>query len=457
MTTGRLPAAHWRESPIARVLGPMRDFIDKEQSSGILLLIMAVLAMIIANSPLGPGYEQFLNTKVGLSGGGIEFKKTVLHWINDGLMVIFFFVVGLEIKREFLVGELSNRRAAAMPILAAAGGAILPALIYTFFNRGLPSLPGWGIPMATDIAFALGILALLGNRVPFSLKVFLTAVAIVDDMMAVLVIALFYSGTLDFVALGIGFGLLALLFGANLLGVRSPWVYGLVGVLIWFCFVQSGVHATIAGVLLAMTVPARFRIDNVAFQERANQLLQEFEAAERAPSQMITDDTQLGVVHEMEELCENVQAPLQRMEQSLHGLVALVIMPIFALANAGVRISADTLPAEAPQIMLGIAVGLLIGKPVGIMLTCWLAIRSGVGDMPTGANWRQLLGIGILASIGFTMSLFIASLGFERQPAALDAAKLAVLGASTIAGILGLIMLSRVTKPVAVSVEASAT
>jgi NhaA family Na+:H+ antiporter len=420
----------------------MQDFIHKEQSSGILLLIMAVVAMIIANSPLGPGYEQFLNTKVGFVGVDFELKKTVLHWINDGLMVIFFFVVGLEIKREFLVGELANRRAATLPILAAIGGAVLPALIYTALNWGSSSMLGWGVPMATDIAFALGILALLGSRVPFALKVFLTAVAIVDDMLAVLVIALFYSGELNLMMLGIGIGLLLLLFGANLAGVRSPLVYGLVGVFVWYCFVQSGVHATIAGVLLAMTVPARFQIDAPTFRERAHGLLEQFEAAEGRGSQMLTDSRQRDVVYEMEELCTQVQAPLQRMEHSLHSMVALIIMPIFALANAGVRVSFESLPAEAPQIILGIALGLLIGKPIGLLSACWIAIKLGIADLPPGATWRQLAGIGVLAGIGFTMSLFIASLGFEPQPASLDAAKLAVLGASTVAVLLGYFLLS---------------
>jgi NhaA family Na+:H+ antiporter len=420
----------------------MQDFIHKEQSSGILLLIMTVIAMIIANSPLGPGYEQFLNTKVGFVGVDFELKKTVLHWINDGLMVIFFFVVGLEIKREFLVGELANRRAATLPILAAAGGAIVPAVIYASFNAGLESLRGWGVPMATDIAFALGVLALLGSRVPFALKVFLTALAIVDDMLAVLVIALFYSSDLNFVMLGIGIALLAVLFGANMSGVRSPLVYGLIGVIIWYCFVQSGVHATIAGVLIAMTVPARFRIDAPTYRVQAYDLLHQFDTAAEGRSRMLTNAHQLEIVHEIEKLSENVQAPLQRMEHSLHTMVSFVIMPIFALANAGVRLSFESLPAEAPQIMLGIALGLLIGKPIGLVGTCWIAIKLKLADLPPGATWRHMAGIGVLAGIGFTMSLFIASLGFEPQSASLDAAKLAVLAASTVAGLLGYFMLS---------------
>jgi Na+:H+ antiporter, NhaA family len=303
---------------------------------------------------------------------------------------------------------------------------------------------GWGIPMATDIAFALGCLALLGSRVPFGLKIFLTAVAIVDDMIAVLVIAIFYAEQINMGALGIGFGLLALLYGANRLGIRQPLVYGLVGVLVWLAFLQSGVHATIAGVLLALTVPARVRIDGPTFVAQARGLLAQFESAGgKEQSPILADATQQAAVHEIEELSEQVQAPLQRLEHSLHSWVALLIMPVFALANAGVAISTEGLSAEAPSIMLGIAVGLLLGKPIGIMAATWLAVRAGIADLPQGASWMQMLGIGVLAGIGFTMSLFIASLGFEPQPESLTAAKLAVLGASTVAGVAGVLLLAR--------------
>jgi Na+:H+ antiporter, NhaA family len=437
------PAAHWSETPIARVIGPMQDFIHREQSSGILLLIMTALALVLANSPLGADYFALLETKTGFVFGSLELKMSVLHWINDGLMVIFFFVVGLEIKREILAGELANPRAAALPILAATGGAIVPALIYVALNGGQPSARGWGIPMATDIAFALGCLALLGSRVPFGLKIFLTAVAIVDDMIAVLVIAIFYAEQLNMIALGAGLGLLALLYGANRLGIRQPLVYALVGLLVWLAFLQSGVHATIAGVLLAMTVPARVRIDGATFVGQARGLLEQFEAARGQVSPILVDATQQAAVHEIEELAEQVQAPLQRLEHGLHGWVALLIMPIFALANAGVALSTEGLGAEAPSIMLGIAVGLLLGKPIGIMVAAWLAVRLGVADLPQGASWMQMLGIGVLAGIGFTMSLFIASLGFAAQPESLAAAKIAVLGASTVAGVVGVLLLAQ--------------
>jgi NhaA family Na+:H+ antiporter len=434
--------AHWSETRIGRVISPMQTFIAKEQSSGIILLVMTALALLIANSPFNDGYQQILETKIGISVGTFTLSESVLHWINDGLMVIFFFVVGLEIKREFVAGELANPRAAALPILAAIGGAVTPAIMYALFNNGLPSLRGWGVPMATDIAFALGCLALLGDRVPFSLKVFLTAVAIVDDMLAVLVIALFYTAELHFPFLLAGLALLALLFGLNRLGVRSPMVYGLVGIVVWVCFLESGVHATIAGVLLALTVPARVRIDAPTFLERVRGLLTDFESADEIRSPILADERQQNAVHEIEDLTEHVQAPLQRLEHSLHGAVALVIMPIFALANAGVQISMEGLPSEAPTILGGVALGLLLGKPIGLVGITWLTVRLGIAPMLVGATWWHVLGVGVLAGIGFTMSLFIASLAFVGN-GYLAVTKIAVLGTSLLAGALGMFILSR--------------
>ena len=433
---------HWSETRIARVIGPMQAFIAQEQSSGIILLVMSVIALVLANSPLSDAYTQVLETKIAISIGPFGLSESVLHWINDGLMVIFFFVVGLEIKREFVAGELTNPRVAALPILAAAGGAIVPAIIYTIFNGRLPSAHGWGVPMATDIAFALGCLALLGSRVPFSLKVFLIAVAIVDDILAILVIAIFYTSELHLAFLGAGLGLLALLYGLNRLGVRSPLVFGLVGIPIWLCFLESGVHATIAGVLLALTVPARVRIDVPTFLLRVRELLVQFEATATLQSPILADEAQQSALHVIEDLTEHVQAPLQRLEHSLHGLVALVVMPVFALANAGVRISTDALQPEASAIVAGVALGLLLGKPIGLVGITWLTIRLGITTMPTGATWWHMLGIGILAAIGFTMSLFVASLAFESA-AHLAVTKLAVLATSIIAGVLGVFLLSR--------------
>lgn len=441
----RVPAPHWSATPIARVLGPMQEFVNKSASSGIILLLSAVVALVVANSPLAEGYGHLLEAKIGISAGPYRLEETLLHWINDGLMAIFFFLVGLEIKREMLVGELSNRRAAALPIVAAVGGVVVPAAIYLALNLGGPSARGWGVPMATDIAFALGCLALLGDRIPFGLKVFLTAVAIVDDLIAVLVIALFYSGGLHLEALAIGIGLLGLLMLSNLFGIRSILVYAVLGVLVWLAFLESGIHATIAGVLVALTIPARNRIDAPTFLRQAREILAHFEGdqPERAP--MLTVESQQSAVIELEEICEHVQAPLQKIEHSLQSWVALVIMPIFAFANAGVGFSTSHLSGEALPVVLGIILGLVVGKPVGLLGASWLAARAGIADLPQGVRWQHMVGVGVLAGIGFTMSLFIATLGFE-QPEVLATAKLAIFIASLIAGTVGLLLLRRVAR-----------
>lgn len=441
-----IPAAHWSATPIARVIGPMQSFISQSVAGGIILLVAAVVALVIANSPLAEAYFALLETKVGFVAGSLEFTETILHWVNDGLMAIFFFLVGLEIKREITVGELSSPRAAALPILAATGGALVPAGIYLAFNAGRSGVDGWGIPMATDIAFALGCLAILGNRVPFTLKIFLTAVAIVDDLIAVLVIALFYTSGLNGAALGMGALLLVLLLVANLFGIRSPLVYAGVGVLIWLAFLESGVHATIAGVLIAFTVPARYRIDVPTFLARAHAILDRFESDPRSSAQMITDEQQQSAVLELEEACEQVQAPLQKIEHALQPWVALVIMPIFALANAGVPLSMGGYAADELSVLAGIVLGLVVGKLVGLSGTVWLVVRSGLSELPHGVSWPQMIGVSLLAGIGFTMSIFIATLAFDGSEI-LRTAKVAILLASVIAGTAGLLFLRAVSRP----------
>jgi NhaA family Na+:H+ antiporter len=435
-------APHWSATPIARVLGPMQSFISREASSGIILLALTLVALVLANSPLAGGYHALLETRLGLTIGPWTLDETLLHWVNDGLMAIFFFLVGLEIKREVMVGELADPRAAALPIVAAIGGVLAPAAIYLALNAGGPGARGWGVPMATDIAFALGCLALLGDRVPFALKVFLTAVAIVDDLIAVLVIAVFYSAGLNFMALGIGFAILALLLLANVLGIRSVLVYCGLGLLVWLAFLESGVHATIAGVLVALMVPARYRIDAPTFLERARGLLTAFETGANSASPMLTDEAQQHSVIALEDLCEQVQAPLQKLEHGLQSWVALAIMPIFALANAGVLLSTRNLGGATLPVILGIVFGLVLGKPIGLLGASWLAVRAGLADLPQGVSWRQMAGVAVLAGIGFTMSLFIAALAFE-QPEILATAKLGILIASLLAGSAGLLLLRR--------------
>lgn len=436
-------AAHWSDTALVNVLGPMRKFVSRSASGGIVLIIATSIALAIANSPLAEAYAALLETPISIGAGRFVLEETLLHWINDGLMAIFFFLVGLEIKREVGAGELSSPRAATLPIIAAIGGAVVPAGIYALLNAGGPGASGWGVPMATDIAFALGCLALLGSRVPFGLTIFLTAVAIVDDLIAVLVIAFFYSGTLNFTALGIGFVVLTLLLAANWFGIRNVLVYGGLGLIVWLAFLKSGVHATIAGVLIALTVPVRYRIDAPTFLHRAQHLIQRFEQGELESTPILINETQQNMVLELEDLCEQVQAPLQKMEHALQPWVAFVILPIFALANANVSLGGAALDGETLMVTLGIVLGLTLGKPLGLIGTAWLAVRAGITELPQSVTWQHMLGVGVLAGIGFTMSLFIASLGFNN-PEILEAAKLAILIASLIAGTLGLLILARV-------------
>jgi NhaA family Na+:H+ antiporter len=436
-------ATHWSATPLVHILRPMQEFIHQSQAGGIVLLAMTVLALAIANSPLRQGYEALLETHISLHVGAWVLEESVLHWVNDGLMVIFFFVVGLEIKREIIVGELSNVRAAALPIVAAIGGVVAPALVYTAFNFGHSSVHGWGVPTATDIAFALGCLALLGNRVPFGIKVFLTAVAIVDDLIAVLVIAIFYSSDLNFTMLGIGFGIILLLLLANISGFQHPLIYGGLGIVVWLAFLNSGVHATIAGVLVALTIPARSRIDVPTFLARTRQIISQMESTMAGAQSKRSAEFQQSAVLELEEISEQVQAPLQKMEHELHSWVTFVIMPVFALANAGVAISPESIGSESMPVMLGVILGLTMGKPIGIVGASWLAVRAGIGTLPSGATWRHMLATGVLAGIGFTMSIFIASLAFG-DVAMLATAKISILIASALAGSVGILLLSRV-------------
>ncbi|GAB4204177.1 MAG: sodium/proton antiporter NhaA [Roseiflexaceae bacterium] len=444
----RTPARDWRDTPLVHVLSPMQRFIHNETASGIVLIVATVVALALANSPLAQQYDALLHAKVGIEAGPFVLRETVGHWINDGLMALFFFLVGLELKREALVGELANPRQALLPVLAAIGGAVLPAIIYTLFNLGGPGAPGWGVPMATDIAFALGVLALLGSRVPWALKVFLTAVAVIDDLLAVLVIALFYTSDLNLGVLGIGLGVLALLVVINLLGIRALPVYVVLGLLVWLAFLESGVHATLAGVLVALTIPARNRIDQEHFLSRAYGLLEQFRQGNPVGTQMLTDERQEQAVLDLEDACEAVQAPLQKLEHQLQPWIAFGVMPIFALANAGVALSAQGLSGESLPVMLGIVVGLVLGKPIGLFVATWLTVRLGIAQLPQGVTWRHIAGVGCLAGLGFTMSLFIATLGFEATVGLLAAAKLGILAASLVAGLIGYTAL-RFVAPVA--------
>lgn len=442
------PRTHWSETRLVLVVRPIQDFIHRAAAGGIVLMAATVLALLLANSPLAAAYDRILGSYLAFSVGPFELRETVLHWINDGLMAVFFLLVGLEIKREVMVGELANLRAATLPIAAALGGAVVPALMYFALNPAGPASRGWGVPMATDIAFALGVLALLGPRIPFTLKIFLTAVAIVDDLIAVLVIAIFYSGGVSVTALGLGLGVLLVLLLANFLGVRNLLFYLALGLVVWVAFLQSGVHATIAGVLLAFTIPGRVRIDIPTFQERVYRLLDEIAPHQTEPAGvMLTNERQQSAIIAIEETCEQAQAPLQKLEHSLHIPVHFLIIPIFALANAGVPLSLAGLGGENLSVALGIILGLVLGKPVGILAASWLVIRFDLASLPQDASWSQITGVGFVAGIGFTMALFIATLAFGEGSALLETAKIGILLASLIAGGIGMGLLSR-TRPV---------
>ena len=427
-------------TPIQRILSPFQRFAATESSGGIVLILCTVVALVLANSPWAEAYHHVWETEVGLSVGGFRLAYSLHHWINDGLMAVFFFLVGLEIKREFMIGELASPRRAALPIAAALGGMVVPALIYASLNAGGPGAPGWGIPMATDIAFALGVLALLGPRVPLGLKVFLAALAIVDDLGAVLVIALFYTAEISWLSLGVGALFLAAMVVLNRLEVRQPGAYLVFGVGLWLAFLFSGVHATVAGVLAALTIPSRTRIDTEGFLLRSRYLVDQFDRAGVEGEDVLTSHEQQAVIQAVENACEAAQAPLQRIEHDLQGWVAFGIIPLFALANAGVHLPADFAGALAHPVTLGTILGLVLGKPIGITLFAWLAVRAGVAAMPEGVAWRALHGVSWLGGIGFTMSLFIANLAFPGGEMA-DEAKVGILSASILAGLVGWLLL----------------
>jgi Na+:H+ antiporter, NhaA family len=431
------------ETPIVTLVRPFQEFAARETSGSILLLACTVVALISANSPLAHYYTSFWHTPFAVGLGSFNLSKELHFWVNDALMAVFFFVVGLEIKREMLAGELASPRQAALPILAALGGVVVPALLYAAVNGSGPGARGWGIPMGTDIAFAIGVMALLGDRVPLGLKVFLTALAIFDDVAAVLVIAVFYTVDLAWVPLGVTAFCLLAAFVANRLGMRHPLPYALIGAVLWVTVLQSGVHATIAGVLLALMIPSRTVINQRAFLTHSRTVLDRLEkATDRESFDILSDTEQQSAVDALEDACEKMQPPLLRLERALHPWVTFVIMPLFALANAGVSFSGDLGKIVAQPITLGIVIGLLLGKPIGVTLASWLAVRLGLASLPEHVSWKHIHGAAWLAGIGFTMSLFIAGLAFTGD-AQLTAAKVGVLIASVFAGVVGSAILCR--------------
>lgn len=429
------------ERPLGvQVRSLFQRFARLQASGGILLLAAAVLALVWANSGRADSYFRLLETDLAITFGGAGLTKHLLKWINDGLMALFFFIVGLEIKREVTVGELASPRRAALPLMAALGGMIGPAAIYTSLNFGTENMVGWAVPMATDIAFMLGLMALLGRRVPFSLRVFFTALAIGDDLGAVLVLAIFYTSGIAWSALGAAAVIVLILVGLNALGVRNPLPYALLGLLLWVAFVQSGLHATIAGVVLALTIPARTRVRAEAFMAQCIAILGGVEPeAQQEESQH--NDRRQAAAHALEAIAERMQSPAQRLEHALTPWATFFVLPIFALANAGVSLSGGVGDVLGSQVALGVILGLLVGKPLGITFFTWLAVRLGIGEMPARVEWPQLISATFLAGIGFTMALFIGNAAFD-DPVTLDAAKLGILLASLLSGAIGFGLLS---------------
>lgn len=431
--------------PIDRMLSPVRGFLRHRLAGAALLMLATLTAIIIANSPLSHAYHHFLEAHIDIGAGGVGLDYTIHHWINDGLMSIFFFLVGLEIKREILIGELSTLRKATLPAIAAVGGMLVPAGVYLLLNQGQPTTHGWGIPMATDIAFALGVLALLGDRVPIGVKVFLTALAIVDDIGAVLVIAIFYTSDINLLALGVGFGVLGLAVLFNRLDVRHPFVYLLLGIFVWTAFLKSGIHATIAAILMAFVIPATTRIDGVDLVRRVELITARLKAIGLPEDTRMNTEEQQHSIDAMSEVIEHAQAPLQRIEHDLHGPVTFFVLPVFALANAGVTLEGDLIGQLLSPLALGVILGLFVGKQLGITLATWLAVKLRIADLPAGVTWKQIHGANILAGIGFTMSLFVSSLAFEN-PAYIAEAKIGILTGSLVSGVVGYLFLSSVSK-----------
>ncbi len=420
-----------------RLIRPFRQFAEWQAGGGVTLLIAATTAMLIANSSWHGPVEAFWESRVALSFGASTFALTVREWISDGLMAVFFLLVGLEIKSELLVGELSTVRTASLPLAAALGGMIVPALIFTAFNHSTLGAPGWGIPTATDIAFALGVLALLGSRVPPALTVFLAALAIADDLGAVVIISLFYGHAPNTTWLMYAAGFVVLLIAANAAGVAWKSVYALLGIGLWYCVLRSGVHSTVAGVVLAMIIPARSRIEPARFEEEARHRLAEFEIATGADDRpVLSNGGQQRALAAFETAVEDAQPPLAQLRRILHVPVSFWIMPLFALANAGVSFasSTDGAPLLGP-VSLGVSLGLIFGKPVGILLATWIATRFGAA-LPAGATWATIAGVACLGGIGFTMSLFVSGLAFPASPL-IAQAKVGIVAASLVAGVLG--------------------
>lgn len=426
-----------RSYVLRTLLLPAQRFIHTEVLSGIVLLVAAVVALVWANSPWEEEYFDLFESHLVLDGGLFRIDESLHHWINDGLMTLFFFVVGLEIKRELVKGELAGVQKALLPAAAAVGGMAVPALLFTALNAGGEGAHGWGIPMATDIAFALGVLALIGSRIPAQVRIFLLALAIVDDIGAIMVIAVFYTSDLSIEALLIAVGLLGAIYGMNRVGVREVNLYFLVGGVVWIAMHESGIHATIAGVALGLMTPTEPHYETSSYDEAMEGLLARFREAE-ARNDHATAQEVLGHI---EALTAETESPLDRLERMLHPLTSFIVVPLFALANAGVIVTGETIEeAMGSEVSQGVALGLFVGKPLGIFLATWLVVRLGVSALPTGMRWGHVFGVGLLGGIGFTVALFVNELAFDEEILINDG-KMGILAGSLASALVGLAVL----------------
>lgn len=437
--------APW-EKYFKKISTPFEHFLHAQTTTGIILLFTTILALILANSPLSESYQHLFHTNIDLSIGSWSITHSVHHWINDGLMTLFFFIIGLEIKREVLLGELSNIKVAALPIIAAIGGMVFPALIYYSINIGTPAATGWGIPMATDIAFAISALVLLKNKIPASLITFLVALAIVDDLGAVLVIALFYTEQIATLPLMLALSAFLLLVSFNRLGIHAITPYFIVSIFLWFFMLESGVHATIAGILAAMAIPSKPKITPCVFTEKANNLLIKYDDFPSCESHSLHEN-QKAILFDFQDKINKIIPPSTRLEHTLHLPISLIVIPLFALANAGIAFDFSSLHHTLMEpVSLGIIGGLVLGKVFGIFGVSWLAIKLKLATLPKGSNLSQIFGVSFLGGIGFTMSIFIADLAFINSPEFILQAKTGVLIASIFAGIFGYWWLKKSSK-----------
>lgn len=417
------------------VVQPLQAFLHTEVASGVLLLVAAVAALVWANSPAGDTYTAFWQTELGVEVGTFRVAEPLSAWVNDLLMAFFFFVVGLEVKREVVHGSLSDPAAAALPIVCAVGGMVVPALLYTAFNAGTPEVSGWGVPMATDIAFSLGVLSLVGRRAPMGLKIFLLSLAVADDIGAILVIAVFYTAGLELAWLGLAAATVAAVVLMRRLAVRALVPYVVAAAVLWFAVFESGVHATIAGVVLGLLTPSRsFHPPEVVVGDAERHL----EAVRARPPDGRSDEAEESALLHVSAVVEEAVSPLARLERTLHPWTSYVVLPLFALANAGVVLGGEGLGTVLRDpVALGVIVGLVLGKPIGIVAAAVLAVRLARLRLPPGTDWTELVGVGLLAGVGFTVSIFVAGLAFGEESAAADTAKVGILVASVVAGVVG--------------------